>query len=96
MPRRARVVIEGGVYHVYNRVASGEPVFGDPDEALRFVEVMREVKGRDGRTVFARALMTNHYHLACAGGELAEGSSYGRGASDDGCAWRGEVATVGS
>jgi REP element-mobilizing transposase RayT len=64
MPRRARVVIEGGVYHVYNRVASGEAVFGDPEEALRFVEVMREVKGRDGWTVFAWALMTNHYHLA--------------------------------
>jgi len=29
MPRRARVLIERGVYHVYNRVARGEPVFVD-------------------------------------------------------------------
>jgi len=27
MPRRPRVLIEGGVYHVYSRVASGEQVF---------------------------------------------------------------------
>ena len=28
MARRPRVVIEGGLYHVYNRVSSGEPIFG--------------------------------------------------------------------
>jgi hypothetical protein len=27
MPRRPRVEVDGGVYHVYNRVASGEAVF---------------------------------------------------------------------
>ena len=54
MPRRARVEIEGGLYHVYNRVASGESVLGDAEEALRFVEVIREVKRRDGWTVYAR------------------------------------------
>ena len=48
MVRRARVFVEGGVYHVYNRVASGEPVFADPEEAKHFVEVVREVKARDG------------------------------------------------
>ena len=32
--RWARVEIEGGLYHVCNRVASGEPVLGDPKEAL--------------------------------------------------------------
>jgi putative transposase len=64
MVRRARVEVEGGVYHVYNRVASGEGVFADPEEAERFVEVLRWVKGRDGWTVFAWCLMSNHYHLA--------------------------------
>ena len=53
MPRRARVLIEGGVYHVYNRVASGEPVFADPEEAIRFIDLIRKVKARDGWTVFA-------------------------------------------
>jgi len=64
MARRARVVIEGGVYHVYNRVGSGERVFDDSEEAARFVDLMREVKQRDGWTVFAWCLMANHYHLA--------------------------------
>ena len=64
MPRRPRELIEGGVYHVYNRVASGEEVFSDPEEAIRFVELLAKVKARDGWTVFAWCVMTNHYHLA--------------------------------
>jgi len=64
MPRRPRVLIEGGVYHVYNRVASGERVFADPEEAARFVDLIRKVKVRDGWTIFAWCVMSNHYHLA--------------------------------
>ncbi len=64
MPRRARVVVEGGVYHVYNRVASGEAVLGEAEEARQFVELIREVKRRDGWTVFAWCVLSNHYHLA--------------------------------
>jgi REP element-mobilizing transposase RayT len=64
MPRRPRVFVEGGIYHVYNRFASGEPVFADPEEALEFIELLRYVKQRDGWTVFAWVLMSNHYHLA--------------------------------
>ena len=56
--------VDGGIYHVYNRFASGEPVFADPEEALNFVDLLRYVKQRDGWTVFAWALMSNHYHLA--------------------------------
>jgi len=63
MPRRARELIEGGIYHVYNRVASGEDIFADPETAVGFVEQLREVKERDGWTVFAWCLMSNHYHL---------------------------------
>jgi len=57
-------VIEGGLYHVYNRCARGEPVFADPQEAIEFVELAREVKERDGLTVFAWTLLSNHFHLA--------------------------------
>ncbi len=64
MPRSLRVFVDGGIYHVYNRFASGEPVFADPEEALNFVDLLRYVKQRDGWTVFAWALMSNHYHLA--------------------------------
>ena len=64
MPRRRRVLVEGGLYHVYNRFARGEEVFADPEEAMDFVELLRQVKRRDGLTVLAWALLSNHYHLA--------------------------------
>ena len=63
MVRRARVEVEGGLYHVYNRVASGEPIFSDPEEAVEFIETIRETKTRDGWTVLAWCVMSNHYHL---------------------------------
>ena len=64
MPRTPRVFVEGGIYHVYNRFASGEDVFSDPEAALEFIELLRFVKRRDGWAVFAWVLMSNHYHLA--------------------------------
>jgi hypothetical protein len=53
MPRSLRVFVEGGIYHVYNRFASGESVFADSEEALEFIELLRYVKQRNGWTVFA-------------------------------------------
>jgi len=47
MPRRARQLIEGGIYHVYNRVASGEDIFANPETAVGFMEQLREVKDRE-------------------------------------------------
>ncbi|MEJ2581536.1 MAG: hypothetical protein P8127_07855 [Acidobacteriota bacterium] len=52
--------MEGGLYHVYNRFARGEDVFADPEEAIEFAELLREVKRRDGLTVLAWALLANH------------------------------------
>jgi len=37
MPRGRRVLVEGGLYHVYNRFARGEDVFADPEEAVDFL-----------------------------------------------------------
>ena len=63
MARRARIVVEGGLYHVYNRISSSEAVFTDPNEAIEFIEIIRDVKKRDGWTVFAWSVMSNHFHL---------------------------------
>lgn len=38
MLRTSRVLVEGGICHVYNRLASAEPVFVDPEEAPAFTE----------------------------------------------------------
>jgi putative transposase len=64
MPRRVRVEVEGGLYHVYNRVGQGQRPFSDDDEAASFVDLLREVKRRDGLVVFAWCVLPNHFHLA--------------------------------
>ncbi len=42
MARRARVAVEGGFCHVFNRISSGEGVFADPDQAVEFIEIIRK------------------------------------------------------
>ena len=64
MPRAPRILVEGGPYHVYNRFARGEEVFSDPQEAIEFLELFRDLKQRDGLQVFAWSLLSNHFHLA--------------------------------
>ena len=70
MPRRPRIFVEGGIYHVYNRFARGAKIFGDGDEAERFLELLRKARNRDGLTVFAWCVMSNHYHLAVRSGPV--------------------------
>ena len=64
MPRRVRIEIEGGLYHVYNRVGQGQRPFSDDIEAATFVDLLRDVKKRDGFVVFAWCLLPNHFHVA--------------------------------
>jgi REP element-mobilizing transposase RayT len=70
MPRKPRVFIEGGIYHVYCRTSRGEAAFVDEAEAAAFVDVLQRVKERDGLVLFAWALMSNHYHLALRTAEV--------------------------
>ena len=41
MSRPNRIFVEGGVYHVYNRLGRGERVFDQEMEAVAFVELLR-------------------------------------------------------
>jgi REP element-mobilizing transposase RayT len=68
--RGPRILIEGGIYHVYNRVSRGEHVFRDEAEAEKFVRRLVETKRRDRFQVLAWCLMSNHYHLALRMGEV--------------------------
>ena len=71
MPRRSRLFVPGAIYHVYCRVARGEFVFDEHDEASEFIELLCEVRDLDGLTVFAWCLMGNHYHLVLRTKEIA-------------------------
>jgi REP element-mobilizing transposase RayT len=70
VPRRPRVFIEGGIYHVYNRFARGADLFSEPEEAIQFVEILRKARDRDGPAVLAWCLMPNHSHLASRTGAV--------------------------
>jgi hypothetical protein len=48
MVRRPRIEVGGGWYQVYDRVASGKPIFADPREAVESLESVRDVKQRYG------------------------------------------------
>ena len=71
MPRPHRIFVEGGFYHVYNRLGRGERFFEQELEAEAFVGLLRDVVERDGLTVFAWTLMSNHYHLAVRTGVVS-------------------------
>ncbi len=64
MPRAPRVFVEGGLYHVYNRVSRGEAPFVEEAEAEGLLGILAEAKERDGLTVLAWCIMPNHFHLA--------------------------------
>jgi hypothetical protein len=57
MPRPGRVHVEGGIYHVYNRLGRGERVFDQEQHAEVFVGLLRELVRREGLTVYAWCLM---------------------------------------
>lgn len=63
MPRKPRLFLPRATYHVYCRVARGEFVFDDVNEAAEFVDTARRVRDLDGWKILAWCLMGNHYHL---------------------------------
>jgi REP element-mobilizing transposase RayT len=71
LPRPARVHVEGGIYHVYNRLGRGERVFDREQHAEAFVSLLRDLVQRDGLTIYAWCLMSNHYHLAVRTGVIS-------------------------
>ena len=70
MPRRPRVFVAGAVYHVYCRVARGELVFSEPQEAAALVAVIRDVVREHGLSVLAWCVMGTHYHMAVRAGRV--------------------------
>ncbi len=70
MPRRPRIFVAGGTYHVYCRAARGERPFVDEAVADAFVSMLAVVKREHGLTILAWCLMPNHYHLVLRAGEL--------------------------
>lgn len=79
MPRIARQVENGGVYHLLNRGNARQKVFHRDADYLAFEELLRELQQRFSLTLYAYCLMPNHFHLvvkAEQGGDLAPGMQW--------------------
>ncbi len=68
--RPPRVFVEGGIYHVYNRVTRDERVFDGDGEAARLLDAMCDARDRDGLTVLAWCIPGNHDHMAVRCGSV--------------------------
>ncbi len=63
MPRAARLVIDGGTYHVMTRGNNGQPVFREASDCQRYLDFLLIYVREHELSVFHYALMPNHVHL---------------------------------
>src|SRR5437879_12859991 len=63
MARKARIEIEGGLYHVITRGNNRQQIFSGDDDYQKFLSMLEVQKGRLPFFVYAYCLMTNHVHL---------------------------------
>ena len=82
MPRRPRVFVAGAIYHVYCRTARHERILADAGEAQALLDIVRDVRDRDGFAILACSPMPSHYQLAPRFTVVARGKSGTRSLSE--------------
>ncbi len=60
MARRARVEVEGGLYHVITRGNDRQDIFHSEEDHLKFLSLLAKQKERAPFYLYAYCLMTNH------------------------------------
>ena len=63
MPRVARQLVDGGIYHLINRGNGQQRVFHKDRDYQAFTDLLMEMSDRYTADVLAWCLMSNHYHL---------------------------------
>jgi REP element-mobilizing transposase RayT len=63
MPRKPRIHLPGGFYHVMLRGNGGQDIFLDPQDGRLFLTILAEAAERSGMRIHAWCLMPNHAHL---------------------------------
>lgn len=66
MPRVARGLADGLIYHIINRGNGRQEVFHKEQDYLAFVEIMKEALQRFPVRLYAYCLLPNHFHLLVA------------------------------
>jgi REP element-mobilizing transposase RayT len=64
MPRRKRIHVPGGIYHVILRGNAHDPIFFLDEDHLRFNDLIQESLDRYESRLHAFCWMTNHIHAA--------------------------------
>lgn len=63
MPRIARGLVDGFIYHVLNRGNGKQKIFHKNQDYKAFIELMAEAKKRYSLKLFAYCLMPTHFHM---------------------------------
>lgn len=69
MPRRPRLHVPGGIYHVVLRGNHRQPIFHEDSDRDLFEHLLADSLNRDGCEVHSYCWMTNHIHLVVRIGE---------------------------
>lgn len=73
MPRRNRLHVPGGLYHVVLRGNHRQPIFHVPSDRVMLDDLVAEAIARFGARVHAYCWMTNHVHVAFQVGDTPLG-----------------------
>lgn len=76
MPRSARRVVEGLIYHVLNRGNNRQTIFHNDKDYKVFLDLMEESKSLYSIRIFAYCIMPNHFHMVLMPTEADELSKW--------------------
>lgn len=65
MPRQARIIIPGAIYHVLNRGNNKEIILFDDEDFKFFLRQIRKYKEKFRVKMYHYCLMPNHHHFLC-------------------------------
>lgn len=63
MPRKSRELLDGGIYHVFNRGNDLMDLFRDESDHVFFLQLLKLNQCRLDIEIYHYCLMTNHFHL---------------------------------
>ncbi len=66
MPRTPRELVDGGIYHVFNRGNDRRQLFGEPEDYRCFLNHLRRGLADRPGALYHYCLMPNHFHLLLA------------------------------
>jgi putative transposase len=69
MPRQARLLVPGGLYHVMARGIERRAIFSDPPDYQEFVDRLEDSLKKSACRCLAWVLMPNHFHLLIQAGK---------------------------